>query len=114
MLEVYNHQGQRVFSNYATLETHTSTFSYTIPQDSAEGEYQIRVLSPVVPETLKTIKVVRPDLFKVNVEVEYSIYNPSQTVTGRVYVSGIDLSMTSRPVFDLSVNFGNSRVTQVN
>jgi hypothetical protein len=60
ILEIYNQANQRIFSNYETLDKNTASFSFMIPESAEDGDYQIRVLSPVIPETLRTFRVFRP------------------------------------------------------
>lgn len=101
---------QRIFSNYETLDKNTVSFSFMIPETAADGDYQIRVLSPVIPETLRSFRVFKPAPISIDFKLNGESFIGAELVTGSLNITGVDLTGVARPLYDVLVVIGTARV----
>jgi hypothetical protein len=82
-LEIFSSNNQKFYQQFATLENHSATFAFKIPESTPIGEYTLRVLSSVVPETIKMVKVVSSEVLgaKVSTDKTFTISDPQSMVT---------------------------------
>lgn len=85
-----------------------------IPETAADGDYSIRVLSPVIPETLKNFRVFRSGQVSIDLKLNGDSFIAADTVTGTLNITGVNLTQVAKPVYDVLVVIGANRVALSN
>eukprot|EP00347_Sterkiella_histriomuscorum_P004662 403359590 len=111
-MAIVNPLGEAVYSSFSYMNNSTISFTYIVPENSASGEYQIRMSGGGIPESIRVIRIRQYERQELNIQASFNatVYKPGDFVNGTIIIKPADGSSFLNgilPRYAVVVNFEN-------